>query len=107
MTTPGVFSTAIPISATINESNAPAMRAYRTRTSFVAVHFDRSGKGRIVFLPAGVKLHVIGPSSCLSEGVEVMFENRIYNVFEVDLEARSRLIRVPVRMQRRPVAACA
>jgi NitT/TauT family transport system ATP-binding protein len=30
-------------------------------------HFDQAGKGRIVFLPYGAALHVIGPSSCLRE----------------------------------------
>jgi hypothetical protein len=90
-----------------DENNAPVERAYRTKTSFVAVHFDEAGRGRIVFLPAGATLRVIGPSSCLREALEVMFEARTYNVFEIDLTARSTLICTPVRATRRAMAACA
>jgi hypothetical protein len=73
------------------ENNLTATRTYRTTTSFVAVHFDQAGKGKIVFLPKGAELRVIGPSSCLREGFEVMFEEGPYNVFEIDLVARCRL----------------
>jgi len=107
MTTPVVSATSMFSCAICDESAAAATRAYRTKTSFVAVHFDQAGKGRIVFLPFGAMLRVIGPSSCLPEGFEVMFENQIYNVFEVDLTARCGLIHEPVRMQDRAVAACA
>jgi hypothetical protein len=80
---------------------------YRTITSFVAVHFDEAGKGQIVFLPCGVALHVIGPSACLPGGFEVMSDNRMYNVFDVDLWARSIPIceRIPAKV--RVVGACA
>jgi hypothetical protein len=84
-----------------------SMRAYRTRTSFVAVHFDRAGKGRIDFLPQGEELRVIGPSSCLREGLEVQFENRICHVFERDLITRSILILEPARFKGRATAVCA
>jgi hypothetical protein len=93
--------------ATGAQSRAPATRAYRTKSSFVAVHFDQAGQGHIVFLPVGAILRVIGPSSCLREGFEVMFENRFYNIFEIDLLARSRLIREPIEVRTRAVAACA
>jgi|HubBroStandDraft_2_1064218.scaffolds.fasta_scaffold781578_1 hypothetical protein len=107
MTTPVVSSTAMLFSATSDESGAPVTRAYRTETSFVAVYFPQPGRGQIVFLPEGAILRVLRPSSCLPEGLEVMFENRIYNVFEVDLTARSRLIREPIRTRRVIMAACA
>ena len=71
--------------------------AYCTKTSFVAVHFNRSGKGRIVFLPYGAELRVIGPSSCLREGFEVAFEHQHYHVFEIDLTARSAPMGEPIR----------
>ena len=71
--------------------------AYRTKTSFVAVHFNRSGKGRIVFLPFAAELRIIGPSSCLREGFEVAFEHRHYHIFEIDLTARSLRIGEPIR----------
>jgi len=89
------------------ETTAPARGAYLTKTSLVAVHFPEAGKGRIVFLPKEAMLRVIGPSSCLPDGLEVMFENRIYNVFEVDLTARSRLNHEPIRTHSRIMAACA
>jgi hypothetical protein len=80
---------------------------YRTKTSFVAVHFDQAGKGRIVFLPEGAMLRIVGPSSCLREAFEVMFEKELYNVFEIDLVARSTLISEPIRAKSRVIAACA
>jgi hypothetical protein len=107
MTTPLVSSTPTLFLASRDESNAPATRTYRTKTSFVAVHFHPPGKGRIVFLSEGATLGVIGPSSCLPEGSEVMYESRVYNVFNVDLAARSSQIGERVRVMRRAVAACA
>jgi hypothetical protein len=80
---------------------------YRTTTSFVAVHFDEAGKGQIVFLPCGVALRVIGPSSSLPAGWEVMLENRLYNVFDEDLLARSSPICEPIRAKDRAIRACA
>jgi hypothetical protein len=74
---------------TSEENNPPATRTYRTNTSFVAVHFDQDAKGRIVFLPYGATLQVLGPSSCLVEGFEVVFEHRNYHVFEIDVLERS------------------
>jgi hypothetical protein len=35
-----------------------------------------------------MRRHIVGPSSCLRAGFEVMFGKRCYNVFEVDLLAR-------------------
>jgi hypothetical protein len=86
---------------------APATRTYRTNTSFVAAHFDQAGKGRIVFLPKAAILRVVGPSSCLPEGFEVVFENQTYNVFGIDLLGRSSLIHETSKAKCRAVAACA
>jgi len=106
--TTAVVSTATRITgAPTEKSDAPAPLRYCTQTSFVAVHFDEAGQGRIVFLPSGATLRVIGPSSCLSGGFEVMFENRRYNIFEVDLLARSIPICEPTRANGRAVGACA
>jgi hypothetical protein len=85
------------------ESTASIGQAYRTKKSFVAVHFDSAGKGEIVFLPEGVILRVTGTSSCLREGYEVLFGKQFYNVFEVDLVARCNRIFEPARS--RAVAA--
>jgi hypothetical protein len=63
---------------------APAPRAYRLRESLAAVRFDPSGKGRIVFLPQGAELHLIGDSR-LPECFEVMHGTQLYHVFQVDL----------------------
>jgi hypothetical protein len=84
-----------------------ASRAYQTKTSFVAVHFDEAGKGRIVFLPGGSMLRVVGPSSYLFAGFEVIFDKRIHHVFEIDLITRSNLIFETVKAKRRAMAACA
>ncbi len=107
MTTPVMSSNILLCAVTRDESDAPATRTYRTNTSFVAVHFDQAGKGRIVFLPTGAMLRIVGPSSCLREAFEVMFENELYNVFEIDLVARSSLIHEPIRAKGRAIAACA
>jgi len=48
-------------------------------------------------------IRVIGPSSCLREGFEVVFGKQFYNVFEVDLLARCGQILEPTRS--RAVAA--
>jgi len=100
------MKTAIPRAAS-DENKAPSTRAYRTKTSFFAVHFDEAGKGRIVFLPHGATLRVIGPSSLLPDGFEVKFEHLTYNVFETDLVARSIPISEPTRAKGRTMAVCA
>jgi len=107
MTTPVVSSTATPFNATIDESQAPVTRAYRTKTSLVAVYFPEPGKGQIVFLPKEATLRVLSPSSCLPEGFEVLCENQIYNVFEIDLLARSSLFHESVEAACHGVAVCA
>jgi hypothetical protein len=106
MTMPVVSSKASP-SVNHDQSHAAVDPTYRIKTPFVAVHFDQAGKGRIVFLPERAKLRVIGPSSCLREGFEVMFEKRIYNVFEIDLLARSTLMPGSIQRRTRVVAVCA
>ena len=87
-----VSSMAIVPGATSESTEAARWPTYRTKTSFVAVSFDQAGRGRIVFLPFGAVLRVVGPSSVLPEGFEVTFERRLYNVFEIDLVTRSILI---------------
>jgi hypothetical protein len=82
-------STVVPLTAGIfdkltNKSELPVTRPYRLRKSFAAVHFEEAGKGRIVFLPDGALVRVVGPS-CMAECFEVMFEDRLYNMFKVDL----------------------
>lgn len=51
-----------------DRNRLPATRRYRIRKSFPVVHFEQNGKGRIVFLPEGEELYVIGFSSHLREG---------------------------------------
>src|ERR1700693_13995 len=104
MTTPSAYSVAIPRDG---ESSACSRKSYRTMRSFVAVHFDLAGKGEIVFLPEGAILRIVGPSSCLREGFEVMFEERVYNIFKIDLLARCRQMIEPTRTEDRAVVACA
>jgi hypothetical protein len=101
MTTPIGYSVTIPRRA---EITATVGQAYRTKTSFVAVHFDLAGKGAIVFLPEGVTLRVTGPSSCLREGLEIMFGKKFYNVFEVDLLVRCSQNVEPIKTRSRAVA---
>src|SRR5271170_4439052 len=91
----------------VGEAEAP--RVYRLRKSFAVVHFEPSGKGRIVFLGEGAKLQVVG-SSRLCQCCEVLCENQLYNIFEVDLLGpwSMRLKKRPIRpVPARAVAACA
>jgi|HubBroStandDraft_6_1064221.scaffolds.fasta_scaffold56344_2 hypothetical protein len=85
MTRTYVSSITIFRSARAEKRQVPAMRVYRISKSFAAVHFEQTGKGRIVFLPQGAKLSVVGSSSCLCEGLEVMYERQFYNIFKADL----------------------
>jgi hypothetical protein len=104
MTTPLAYSVAIPADS---ERNVFVQQAYRSKKSFVAVHFNPAGKGYIGFLPEGAILRIIGPSSCLREGFEVMFEQQVYNIFEADLLARCSQASEPIRERGRAVAASA
>ena len=63
---------------------APAAQMYRIRKAFAVVYFEPAGQGRIVFLPEGAELRIIGPS-CLYKCFEVLYENRLYNMFKADL----------------------
>jgi hypothetical protein len=74
----------IPLAAPLEMGEPEAPRVYRLRKSFAAVHFDPSGEGRIVFLPEGAVLNVIG-SSRLAQCCEILHENQLYNMFEADL----------------------
>jgi hypothetical protein len=95
--------TAIIRSVPAQAIETPATRAYRLRESLAAVRYDPTGKGRIVFLPQGAELRLIGGSR-LGECFEVMHETQLYNVFKVDLLGpRSTPIqRLPIQ-----AAACA
>ena len=66
-------------------SALPATRSYRIRKSFAVVHQEQTGKGRIVFLPKGGELRVVGWSPCLGEGIEVEYETQLYSIFKADL----------------------
>jgi hypothetical protein len=80
----------IPHSATrvlgvnIGASEPPDAQVFRLGKSFAAVHFEPAGRGRIVFLPEGAELRVVG-YSCVSDCFEVVCENRNYHIFKVDL----------------------
>jgi len=104
MTTPLAYSVAIPRDPQRNDS---VRQVYRAKKSFVAVHFDPAGKGEICFLPEGAMLRVLGPSSCLRQGIEVVSEEQVYNIFKVDLSARCSLVFEPRRARSPTVAACA
>jgi hypothetical protein len=84
MTETDLSSTAVIFGGPAAESQAPSTPAYRTRKSFAVVHFEPAGSGRIVFLPEGAEVRVVGPSR-VCECFEVTFQNQLYNIFKVDL----------------------
>ena len=63
----------------------PAARLYRISKSFAVVHLEQTGQGRIVFLPKGGELRVVGWSPCLGEGFEVEYKMQLYSIFKADL----------------------
>lgn len=100
--------TTIPLPAPTENVEVPAP-LYRLSKPFAAVQFDQSAKGRIVFLPEGAELRVVG-SSCLSECFEVRRDGQLYHIFKVDLLGpwSTRLKKRPVRpVPARSVAASA
>jgi hypothetical protein len=84
MATSIATATAIIRGAPIQTIEASATPAYRLGKSLAAVCFDPAGKGRIVFLPQGAVLRVIGPSR-LCECFEVLHDTQLYSVFKIDL----------------------
>jgi hypothetical protein len=63
----------------------PATRLYRISKSFAVVHLEQTGQGRIVFLPKGGELRLVGWSPCLGEGFEVEYKMERYSIFKADL----------------------
>jgi hypothetical protein len=73
-----------PLAALAQKSEGSAVRMYRLRKCFAAVQFEEDGKGRIVFLPEGAELRVVGASS-LCKCFEVSYKDRLYSIFQEDL----------------------
>ena len=85
MTTKTVVSSTMLILGTQferNEDQAP--RVYRIGKPFATVQFDVGAKGQIVVLPEGSELCIVG-SSRLAGCFEVLCQERLYNIFKVDL----------------------
>lgn len=76
--------TMIPFAAPTRKGEAETPRVYRLRKCFAVVQFDAGLKGRIVFLPQGAEVRIVG-GSCLPECFEVAHEGRQYNIFKADL----------------------
>lgn len=72
-------------SALAVSSEVSARRIYRIRKRLAAVRFEQTGKGKIVFLPEGAELRLIGPSFCWRQGFEVIYQKQLYNIFKADL----------------------
>jgi hypothetical protein len=101
-----VSSTTRVFGAPIDKSEAPAARVYRIRKSFAVVQFDLASKGRIVFLPEGAEVLIIGPSR-LRSCFEVMYADRIFSMFEVDLLGPWSMAIEQRRVMAAAVGACA
>jgi hypothetical protein len=74
-----------PRRARAEESKLPATRLYRINKSFAVVHLEETGQRRIVFLPQGGEVRLVGWSRCLGEGFEVEYKMQIYSIFKADL----------------------
>jgi|SRR5580704_14306334 hypothetical protein len=85
-------------------SHDQVTRVYRIRKSMAVVHFDLAAKGKIVFLPEGAELCVIGSSS-VAGCFEVLCEKRLYNIFKADLLG---VWSAPIKLRRiKPIGASA
>jgi hypothetical protein len=85
MTSIGAISTTRIFIAPVKKGRAlPANRVYRLKKEFMAICFETDGKGRIVPLPTGAVVEIVG-FSCLSACFEVVWKGRRCSVFEVDL----------------------
>jgi hypothetical protein len=98
------------LGAEVEKSAESGPPVYRIERSMAAVHFGMAPKGRIVFLPKGAELYVVGPSP-MAGCQEVLCGDRLYNVFSADLLGAWS---VPIRPRRRnpvpslqSVAVCA
>jgi hypothetical protein len=76
--------TTIVFAAPGKNGDADAPKMYRLRKGFAVVQFEADQKGRIVFLPEGAELDVVGPST-LRKCFEVVSKNQRYNIFQEDL----------------------
>jgi hypothetical protein len=74
----------ITLTSAIENGQAEAPRIYHLRKSFAVVQFEETGRGRIVFLPEGADLRIVGPSR-LDKCYEVVCDNQRYNIFKEDL----------------------
>jgi hypothetical protein len=99
--TNAVVSLTTPILAALTEREVPAPAVYRIRKGFAVVQFAGAAKGRIVLLPEGAELRLIG-SSCLSKCLEVACENQRYNIFQADLLGPWATLIRPKPMKPRP-----
>jgi len=109
MTNPVESLATLPFAAPVEDQDNQAPQSYRLGKPFAAVQFDADAKGRIVFLPAGAEVRIVGPSA-LCKCVEALCGNRRYNIFQQDLLGPWST-RVKKRSNRpvpaRSVAACA
>jgi hypothetical protein len=105
MTSTVAPSTTIIPGEPIEKSQAPTTPLYRTGKPFAVVQFGPGGKGRVVFLPEGAEVRIVGPSG-LAKCFEVMFENQLYNIFKVDLLGSWATPIKPIRALR-AASACA
>jgi hypothetical protein len=83
MTITDNVSTKVMLVAPIG-NNEQDSQAYRLRKCFAAVQFDAEAKGRIVFLPEGAEVSVVG-SSRVSGCLDVLCGRQRYSMFKVDL----------------------
>jgi hypothetical protein len=90
MTNAVVSLTTPALAAQFEDRQAPASQVYRMRDvyrirkGFAVVQFNSEAKGRIVFLPEGTELHLVGPS-LLCKCFEVACKDQLYNIFQEDL----------------------
>lgn len=83
--TNAVVSLTTPVpAAQFEKREAPVPDLYRIRKGFAVVQFDSDAKGRIVFLPEGAELRLVGPSP-LRKCFEVACKDQLYNIFQEDL----------------------
>ncbi len=103
-------STVVPSTTRIfdkltEKSKTPVPQVYWTKKTFAVVHFEPTGKGRIVVLPEGAEVRIVGPSR-IGKCFEIVFDDQLFNIFRVDLLGpwATQIMPIPGL---RAVAACA
>jgi hypothetical protein len=68
------------------------VQVFRLTKAITAITFSPEGRGSLSTLPVDARLRLTGQSS-LAGFIDVAYDDKLYSIFEVDLIARSEMVR--------------